>query len=374
MVVPISILTLYLVYLLSLVTGEMCSKAVPVPRPAKRVHVLKRIPAACSNWDKSWTWLTKVDCGTKYKLDYVTVAPKEILKYKLTYVCCNGDTNCQKGHQVSGFDTSDEKFLAIVLGSTAAAVLILIIVITISVCHKRRGIQCPLFCEDTNHTYETPDDDVNESNGEGELDIGDNGAKIPEAMYEEIADYKKEPAIEKDEELPRYTDLFKEKLTKNDLLEAPDPFNNATAPPLTPDKRETDYNSEQNVTQVKEVLSGTAKILQKSPPTGKNSDSKDISYYNCDDNKNDFKSADISPSLLHPKQDSDSISNVSNCSTYEQLLDPVIREKAEIHEYQGLLEKNHSCDNVIDETTRLTSEPSSPSLHSPNGRVDVANC
>ncbi|KAK7114277.1 hypothetical protein V1264_000361 [Littorina saxatilis] len=55
--------------LASVVLGaEMCTKSVPVQRePSKKVHVLRRVPASCSNWEKAWSWITKKDCGTKYR-------------------------------------------------------------------------------------------------------------------------------------------------------------------------------------------------------------------------------------------------------------------------------------------------------------------
>lgn len=48
--------------------ADMCTKAVVVrSEPSKKVHVLRRVPASCSNWEKAWSWITKKDCGTKYK-------------------------------------------------------------------------------------------------------------------------------------------------------------------------------------------------------------------------------------------------------------------------------------------------------------------
>ncbi|XP_050399191.1 uncharacterized protein LOC126816564 isoform X2 [Patella vulgata] len=367
-------LSLQLIFVITS-AAERCTKAVPVQTPAKRVHVLKRVPAACSNWDKSWTWLTKVDCGTKYRLDYVTVAPKEILKYKLEYVCCNGYPNCEKGLHATGFDTSDEKFLAIVLGSTAAAIIILVIVITISLCHKRRGLQCPLFCEENSHIYETADDDPGESQGEGELDIcvGEHDSRPCEAMYEEIGDSKVDKSGQEDL-VPRYTDIFKEKeklAAQQDFMAASDPFNNATAPPLTPATRDIDYANGSNVTQVKEVLTDTARILEQQNASDDICSDTEKNYYNCGVKK-DINSAEDSPSLLNPKSsnDYDSISNTSNCSNYEQLLDPV-RDNVEVHHYQHLL--NKTPPDGADDTSQLP-EQSSTSLLAVNGRVEAANC
>ena len=42
------------------------------------------------------------------------------------------------GLAASGVGVSDEKFLAIVLGSTAAALFVLILVISISLCRKKK--------------------------------------------------------------------------------------------------------------------------------------------------------------------------------------------------------------------------------------------
>ncbi|CAG5121365.1 unnamed protein product, partial [Candidula unifasciata] len=54
-------------FMVAMVIAERCTRAVPIQEyPAKKVHVLRRVPATCSNWDKAWAWLTKVDCGTKY--------------------------------------------------------------------------------------------------------------------------------------------------------------------------------------------------------------------------------------------------------------------------------------------------------------------
>ena len=32
----------------------------------KKVQMIRRIPARCSGWDEAWSWITKIDCRTKY--------------------------------------------------------------------------------------------------------------------------------------------------------------------------------------------------------------------------------------------------------------------------------------------------------------------
>ena len=37
----------------------------------KKVQMIRRIPARCSGWNEAWSWITKIDCRTKYVLDYI---------------------------------------------------------------------------------------------------------------------------------------------------------------------------------------------------------------------------------------------------------------------------------------------------------------
>ncbi|BFZ19341.1 hypothetical protein BsWGS_22379 [Bradybaena similaris] len=210
-------------FMVAMVIAERCTRAVPIQEyPAKKVHVLRRVPATCSNWDKAWAWLTKVDCGTKYRLDLVTVPSREVRQYKLQYVCCDGDTDCKEADNIHapGFDTTDEKFLAIVLGSTAACVVIIIIIFAVTFYTKKT--RCQTICDQESHVYASAEvEDVQDPNSEEKRqpeDVeGEKEYKCCDAEYAEICDSR----------LPRYTDIFKDSVD-----EKGNPFNKATAPPM----------------------------------------------------------------------------------------------------------------------------------------------
>ncbi|CAL1540242.1 unnamed protein product [Lymnaea stagnalis] len=205
--------------------AERCTKAVPVKTyPENKVTVLRRVPATCSNWDKAWAWLTKTDCGTKYRLDHVTLPPREVKLYKLEYGCCDGDTDCNeaKGIHSSGFDSTDEKFLAIVLGSTAACVIIVIIIFAITFYTKKT--RCYSLCDPSSHIYASAAD------GDDSQDGAESTEKCPPEDLDSETDQKAceaEYAEIGDSRLPRYTDIF-----KDSAEERGDPFKQATAPPL----------------------------------------------------------------------------------------------------------------------------------------------
>ncbi|XP_025115352.1 uncharacterized protein LOC112576814 [Pomacea canaliculata] len=200
--------------------AQMCTKSVPVQRDkeSRKVHVLRRVPATCSNWEKAWSWITKKDCGTKYRLDLVDLPSHDVITYKLAKVCCDGDTQCKETTPEPGANVTDDKFLAIVLGSTAAALFLLILVIGVSLCHRKR--QCTLLCEEQRHVYASAEeaDDCSEGEDHKTCHPSDDETenKVIESEYAEINDAS----------LPRYTDIFKEP------AEVEGPFTRASAPPL----------------------------------------------------------------------------------------------------------------------------------------------
>ncbi|XP_070191281.1 uncharacterized protein [Littorina saxatilis] len=248
--------------LASVVLGaEMCTKSVPVQRePSKKVHVLRRVPASCSNWEKAWSWITKKDCGTKYRMDLVDLPSQKVVTYRMTKVCCEGDTKCKEaeanGLEASGLDVSDEKFLAIVLGSTAAALFVLILVISISLCRKKK--QCTLLCEERRHIYASAEDQDESSELHGQKGCGAEAEEDEEETENKVCG-ESEYAEINDSGLPRYTDIFKEE----------DPFTKATAPPIASYESRAgagDGGGGRGATDdsnVKEVLQGTADILER---------------------------------------------------------------------------------------------------------------
>lgn len=48
----------------------VCVPRVQRDKESRKVHVLRRVPATCSNWEKAWSWITKKDCGTKYRWEF----------------------------------------------------------------------------------------------------------------------------------------------------------------------------------------------------------------------------------------------------------------------------------------------------------------
>ncbi|CAG5121366.1 unnamed protein product, partial [Candidula unifasciata] len=170
-------------------------------------------------------------------LDLVTVPSREVRQYKLQYVCCDGDTECKEADNVHapGFDTTDEKFLAIVLGSTAACVVIIIIIFAVTFYTKKS--RCQTICDQENHVYasagkiihdfiffslsfteveDVPDPNAEEKHQPEDIE-GEKDYKCSDAEYAEICDSR----------LPRYTDIFKDSVD-----EKGSPFNKATAPPM----------------------------------------------------------------------------------------------------------------------------------------------
>lgn len=249
------ILVLYVTTTYLVMGTKLCQKRVPIPSPSKKVHVLRRVPASCSNWEKAWSWITHKDCGTKYRLDLVDLPSQEQVMYKMEPSCCEGDPTCEDGglEASSGLDVSDEKFLAIVLGSTAAALFVVILIICISLCRKKK--QCSLLCEERRHIYASAEEEEESSElqGQKERHLSDEETenKVCESVYAEIDDSG----------LPRYTDIFKEQSGASEE----DPFMRATAPPLYDTRTEgpTISCEPSDTTNVKEVLQGTADILER---------------------------------------------------------------------------------------------------------------
>ncbi|KAH9502238.1 hypothetical protein Btru_070497 [Bulinus truncatus] len=129
-------------------------------------------------------------------------------------------SSTRKGIHTAGFDSTDEKFLAIVLGSTAACVVIIIIIFAITFYTKKSRCHSP--CDPDSHIYSSAEADdthgveINEKTPPEDIE-SETDLKGSEAEYAEIGDSR----------LPRYTDIFKESSETNG-----DPFNKATAPPL----------------------------------------------------------------------------------------------------------------------------------------------
>ncbi|XP_046360431.1 uncharacterized protein LOC124137985 isoform X1 [Haliotis rufescens] len=361
--------------------GGLCSKAVAVQRESKKVHVLRRLPAACSNWDKSWAWLTKVDCGTKYRLDYVTVPPREAVTYRIEYACCAGDTKCESD---KGLVTSDEKFLAIILGSTAAALLILVLIITISLCHKRRQLRCPVMCDSGSHIYETAEDidEAAELQGNRGTCVDETNNKVCESEYEEIRDCKRELGKDSDG-LPRYADLFSEKIKRAQELGvdppcAGDAFNRATAPPLT--SEDPDFVSQH--CDVQEVLSGTAKILVTETDTLQCTvEDSDRIYYNIAPEKDSVDMQESGPCEegasvpTGPETvcaSSDCKSN-TDCSNYDQLIEPDTLSDVDCHEYQKLVDLSEAASQNANANDKCIVEPSQTQV-TMNGHLEAQSC
>ncbi|KAK7505750.1 hypothetical protein BaRGS_00003021 [Batillaria attramentaria] len=181
------------------------------------------------------------------RLDLVDLPSRETVTYKLEAACCEGDPSCEDANGLeasSGLDVSDEK--------------------------------CSLLCEERRHIYASAEeaDESSELQGQKECHLSDEETenKVCESVYAEIDDSG----------LPRYTDIFKEPGGGGEE----DPFMRATAPPLYDTRAEGTPACEPNDTNVKEVLQGTADILERESQENNGADegeaaaSEDKEYYN----------------------------------------------------------------------------------------------
>ncbi|GFR85414.1 hypothetical protein ElyMa_002441000 [Elysia marginata] len=183
---------------------------------------------------------------------------------------CSGQSGSPENRHSTGFDSTDTKFLAVVLGSTAACVVIVIIIFAITFYTKKS--RC-VMCDQDRHGYTSAGECSDGEDSREDSPVGDKvytnkgraggggrgrstredspcwdsdteqpGVKATaEAVYAEIGD----PG---NANLPRYDDIFREqgnpdsearsggpprtKKSKRDKNSNPDPFTNASAPPL----------------------------------------------------------------------------------------------------------------------------------------------
>ncbi|XP_071174474.1 uncharacterized protein [Mytilus edulis] len=164
----------------------------------KKVTMVRKIPAKCSNWDKAWVWITGMDCGTKYVLETVNFPSAKTQVYKEQKVCCQHELNCknpgseaQKGK--SGLDENDQKFLAITFGSATAALVIILLIIVISFCRKKQPRFIENFFNRRHRMYEEDIIGVEPSapylEGQGDYHYKNGSSRLIESEYEEIPEY-----------------------------------------------------------------------------------------------------------------------------------------------------------------------------------------
>ncbi|XP_063440240.1 uncharacterized protein LOC134721289 [Mytilus trossulus] len=164
----------------------------------KKVTMVRKIPAKCSNWDKAWVWITGMDCGTKYVLETVNFPSAKTQVYKEQKVCCQHELNCknpgseaQKGK--SGLDENDQKFLAITFGSATAALVIILLIIVISFCRKKQPRFIENFFNRRHRMYEEDIIGVEPSapylEGQGDYHYKNGCSRLIESEYEEIPEY-----------------------------------------------------------------------------------------------------------------------------------------------------------------------------------------
>ncbi|OWF54566.1 uncharacterized protein LOC110443822 [Mizuhopecten yessoensis] len=196
----LSVLFGILSFLASLTEAQLCTRSARVEagKNVQRVPMIRRIPAQCSNWDRSWVWLTKIDCGTKYVTEFVNF-PSRDPTYRTEYVCCPNDAECKHAAaRNNGLNESDERFLAITFGSATAVLIIIGLVFIISFCHKRRNSF--IFWSRSQDAYEAtngvePTGCNMDSAGQNEYVSDD--LKLVESEYEEICDVNQEWKKEK---------------------------------------------------------------------------------------------------------------------------------------------------------------------------------
>ncbi|XP_069112034.1 uncharacterized protein [Argopecten irradians] len=186
--------------LISLTEAQLCTRSARVEagKNVQRVPMIRRIPAQCSNWDRSWVWLTKIDCGTKYVTEFVNF-PSRDWTYRTEYVCCPHDSECKHAAARSnGLNESDERFLAITFGSATAVLIIIGLVFIISFCHKRR--RSFIFWSRSQDVYEATNG-VEQTgcnmDSAGQNDYVSDDLKLVESEYEEICDVNQEWEKEK---------------------------------------------------------------------------------------------------------------------------------------------------------------------------------
>ncbi|XP_033754617.1 uncharacterized protein LOC117337642 [Pecten maximus] len=189
-----------LTFLASLTEAQLCTRSARVEagKNVQRVPMIRRIPAQCSNWDRSWVWLTKIDCGTKYVTEFVNF-PSRDPTYRTEYVCCPNDAECKHAAaRNNGLNESDERFLAITFGSATAVLIIIGLVFIISFCHKRRNSF--IFWSRNQDAYEATNG-VEQTgcniDSAGQNDYVSDDLKLVESEYEEICDVNQDWKKEK---------------------------------------------------------------------------------------------------------------------------------------------------------------------------------
>ncbi|XP_060080288.1 uncharacterized protein LOC132559686 [Ylistrum balloti] len=189
-----------LTFLACLTEAQLCTRSARVEagKNVQRVPMIRRIPAQCSNWDRSWVWLTKIDCGTKYVTEFVNF-PSRDPTYRTEYVCCPNDAECKHAAaRNNGLNESDERFLAITFGSATAVLIIIGLVFIISFCHKRRNSF--IFWSRSQDAYEATNgvEQIGRNiDSAGQNDYVSDDLKLVESEYEEICDVNQDWKKEK---------------------------------------------------------------------------------------------------------------------------------------------------------------------------------
>lgn len=161
--------------------------------PAKKVQMLRRIPAQCSGWDEAWSWLSSKDCRTKYILDFV-----ELPNVGRTSEMCENENGPLKSppalkyddnsaHSDAGAFDIDEKALAIAFGSVTGILLILLAIMLFFLCQKGL-IRCGSWSAGSVYTTDIGFDgrDALNDNRVTCSQYADNGCVMVEPEYEEI--------------------------------------------------------------------------------------------------------------------------------------------------------------------------------------------
>ncbi|GFN86021.1 hypothetical protein PoB_001252700 [Plakobranchus ocellatus] len=198
-------------------------------------------------------------------LETVTIPPREVRQYKLQHYCCDGADKCEEAENIhtGTFDTTNAKFLAVVLGSTAACVVLVIIIFAITFYTKKS--RC-VVCDQASHAYTSAGECSDGEDSRDDCPVEDKpypGEERPaggrsgrdrrvcwesdsdrpepklagEAVYAEIGD----PT---EAQLPRYADIFKDgdgdnadegtmvKSSARETAANANPFSHASAPPM----------------------------------------------------------------------------------------------------------------------------------------------
>lgn len=184
-------------YLIQFIHAQSCTQKVLIEEGnggSKKVELVRRVPAKCSNWDKAWVWITGMDCGTKYVLQTMNY-PSNTQVYRTQKVCCPHETDCKnpatEASKSGGLDENDEKFLAITFGSATAALVIILLIIIISFCRKQQPRFIENFFNRRQRMYEEDIIGVEPSAPylHTQNDYKNGSLRLIESEYEEIPEY-----------------------------------------------------------------------------------------------------------------------------------------------------------------------------------------